>query len=453
VRRPIFSLFALGCAFAGGVAAAELAHARSPSESPYHAVEQLARVLVLVENEYVDPVEREKIVEGAIKGMVGELDPHSAYMPPEENALFRSETEGQFGGVGLEVEVKDERPVIVAPIEGSPAERAGLKSGDVIVAVFGEPTRGVPLDKLIKKMRGEPGTKVELTVTSKGSDKPRTVTLVREQIHVSSVSSRRLSGDVGYLRIKQFQATTHEEMLRAVGALKRGDKPLSGIVLDLRSNPGGLVDQATSVADELLPGGTIYSTRHRGKIIDEVSASGGGALVDLPAVVLVNEYSASASELLAGALQDHKRAPIVGATTFGKGSVQTILELPGGAGMRLTTMRYYTPHGRVIQAAGITPDIAVEQGGVPTPIDQILRERDLEGYLPPSDNAAAPPPPPTEKKQRRDGGPDAADAGGDAGTETEFGVAKKIPDDPTGGADHVLSVGYQLVRTLAARRK
>jgi carboxyl-terminal processing protease len=482
VKRALTTL-ALACAaFAGGAAASHLAHARTGAEGPYSVIEQLARVLVIVENEYVDPVERDKLVNGAIKGMVAELDPHSAYLPPDENALFRGETEGKFGGVGLEVEVKDDRVIVVAPIEGSPAARAGVKPGDRIVAVAGESTRGVSLDKLIKKMRGDAGTRIEITVQTPGDDRLRTVSLVREVISVVSVTGKRLADDVGYLRIKQFQGATHEEFLRVIGRVRAASSaPLKAVVVDLRNNPGGLVDQATGVADEMIGAGTVYTTRQRGKIIDEVSATSGGALVELPIVLLVNEYSASASELVAGALQDHKRATVLGATTFGKGSVQSILELPGGAGMKLTTMRYYTPLGRVIQGAGIVPDIAVEQAGVKTPGEQIVRERDLEGYLPADDGMGKRGKPvarPPARDAGADGGPadggapepraadggaadggareqGAEDGGAAAGgrRETEFGVARVVPDDPTGGPDHVLSVGYQLARTLGARKK
>ena len=447
MKRIFLTTILTGAAFLGGAVTAELARARSGDESPYAQLAQLARVLVLVENDYVDPVDRSKLLEGAIKGMVAELDPHSAYMPADENALFHSETEGKFGGVGLEVEQRDDRLIVIAPIEGSPAERAGVRPGDRIVAIAGEGTRGANVEKLVRKMRGDPGTTIEIEVLSPGADKERKLVLTREIIRVKSVVAKRLSGDVGYLRIKQFQATTHDEMLLAVGRLREGGKPLASVILDLRTNPGGLVDQAVGVADELLTEGVIYTTRARGRVIDEVKASGGGALAGVPAVVLVNEYSASASELVAAALQDNKRATIVGAPTFGKGSVQSILSLPNGAGMRLTTMRFYTPAGRVIQAQGITPDVLVEPSGVAAPGEAIVRERDTPGHLPPHDGAErAPPrtPPPASSA------PGAADAKPEG---LELGVAKNVPDDPSGGADRVLSAGYQLARKLASAKR
>lgn len=427
--------------FLGGMVTATVARARPADESPYAPLAQMARVLVLVENAYVDPVERSKLLEGAIKGMVAELDPHSAYMPPEDNALFRSDTEGAFGGVGIEVEQRDDRVIVIAPIEGSPAERAGIKPGDRILAVAGDSTRGAPFDQLMRRMRGQPGTSVEVVVITPGQDKERKLTLVREIIKVKSVVARRLVNDVSYLRIKQFQASTHAEMLEAIGRLREGGKPIGSLILDLRTNPGGLVDQAIAVLDELLPGGVIYTTRARGKVIDEVTASPGGALVATPLVVLVDEFSASASELVAGALQDNKRGSIVGARTFGKGSVQSILSLPNGAGMRLTTMRFFTPAGHVIQAEGITPDVVVERAGS----EEAVRERDVPGHLGPDDGLADRPP--TPKHSRRE----PANAGDAASSDLEQGVSKNVPEDPSGGRDRALAVGFELAKRLAKK--
>jgi carboxyl-terminal processing protease len=331
----------------------------------------------LVEHNYVEPAQREKLLDGAMRGMVAELDPHSSYMNAEEFTQFQSDTEGKFGGIGVEVDLRDELVTVIAPIEGSPAAKAGIRPGDRILAVEGKPLRGARIDKIVNLLRGEPGTNVKISIGREGEEEPIEITVTREIVRVSSIEARRLDGDVLYLRLKQFQETTHEEMLRDIAKVRSGGKPLRGVILDMRYNPGGLVDQSELVADEMLSSGTIYSTRHRGEVLDLVQATPGGALADLPIVTLVNEYTASAAELVAGALQDNDRTTIVGMNTFGKGSVQTIFELPGGAGMRLTTMRYYTPAGRAIQAQGIQPEVLLR----PAKETEVVRERDLEGHL------------------------------------------------------------------------
>ncbi len=422
--------------FAGGALTTHVSYAGGEKSSPYHPLSQLGRVLVFLENQYVDPVERNKVLDGAIKGMVAELDPHSAYMNPEEYAAFNEDTEGTFGGIGVEVDFKDDYAVVIAPIVGSPAARAGIKSGDKIVAVDNKPLRGLPVDKIVNLMRGPAKTKVVVTVRRDGQNEPLHFSLIREHIHVRSVESRRMVGNVAYLRLKQFQAGSHKELLEEVAKLrKESDEPLAAVLLDLRSNPGGLINEAEGIADEFLSSGTIYSTRHRGKILDEVTAHLGGALTKLPLILLVNEYSASSSELLAGALQDNKRARVVGAQTFGKGSVQTIFQLPGGAGLRLTTMRYYTPLGRAIQAAGISPEVLITYGedadGAPP-----MRESDLEGHL--SAEAA--------REQKR------ATKTYKGKTRPEYAPIDKVPADPRGGDDFGLEVAYkELLLDMAQR--
>ena len=423
-------------AFAGGAATSHLASATTQAASPYSPLDQLARVLVIVENQYVEPTKREKITEGAIKGMVAELDPHSSYLDPQEFSVFQGETSGKFGGVGIEVDFRNDYVTVIAPIEGSPAERAGVKSGDQILAIDGKPMRGERIDKLVTIMRGPLGTKVAMTVRRKGAADPITFELVREEIHVQSVVGKVLASRVAYVRVKQFQEGTHKELLKVAAKLRadaRGD--LAGVLFDMRNNPGGLVDEAEGVADELLSAGVIYTTRHRGKIIEEAKAHDGGAFASLPIVALVSEYSASSAELVAGALQDSRRATIVGAPTFGKGSVQTIYELPGGAGMRLTTMRYYTPSGRSIQADGIKPDVLVTfpKSDNATPI---VRERDLDGHLPAEGHA------------------------GNAGQTvvvsdkpaTTIAPPSEMPADPRRGPDFTLSVGYKLLLDKIAQR-
>ena len=431
-------------AFAGGAVTSQLAFATTHAESPYAPFDQLARVLMLVENQYVDPAQRTKVVEGAIKGMVAELDPHSAYMTAEEYRVFQGETEGKFGGVGVEVDYRNDFVTVIAPIEGSPAARAGIRPGDQIVTVNGRPMRGERLDKLVLLMRGPPGSKLRMSVRRKGVTEPISFDLTREEIRITSVVIKRLDGDIGYVRLKQFQEGTHIELLRGAAALRKAsNRPLAGVILDMRNNPGGLVDEAEAISDEFLNDGSIYSTRHRGKIVDEVKARAGGAFAAMPVVVLVNEYSASSAELVAGALQDSKRATVVGAQTFGKGSVQTIYDLPGGAGMRLTTMRYYTPSGRSIQAEGIKPDILIEEPQVTgaAPPD-IVRERDLEGHLASETGKT-----PTERPSVKIEGTAPQDP------DAELGGPREIPINPLKGSDFTLSIAYQrLLKTIGEKR-
>ncbi len=471
IRRILLPVVA---AFGGGLALGGLRAEATPEvQNPYQAVGQLSRVLVQIENNYVDPVERGKLLEGAIKGMVENLDPHSAYLPPEEWKQFQSDTEGKFGGVGLEVDGRGEKLIVIAPIEGSPAERAGLRSGDQIVNVDGEDVVPQALDKVVKKMRGAAGTRVKITILrgtarDRRDDKNRnsdggmptsptslertaqtlTFDLTREVIHVSSITFKLLDGNVAYIRIKQFQERAHAEMMAAAAKLREEAKgtQISGILLDVRSNPGGLVDEATEIADEFLSSGGIYAMRHRGEIIEDLKARSGGAFVDLPCVALVNEWSASASELLVGALQDNKRATVVGANTFGKGSVQSILPLPNGAGLKLTTARYYTPSGHAIQADGIHPDVVVESVHRPLGTESVpktTRERDLPGHLTPEGPQAG--------RAVRDGGAVVVDGGlYDLSAAVQ---ARDVPLDPSASSDAVLRVGYERLKAMVSAKR
>lgn len=424
LRRFTTTAAMIAAAFAGGVLTSELGHATSESESPFAPLSQMARVLVFVENNYVDPVSRREVLDGAIKGIVSELDPHSAYMTPAEFAQFNEDTEGTFGGIGVEVDFKDEKIVVIAPIPETPAQRAGVKSGDEIVAVDGKVLRGLPIQQIVELMRGPAASKVRVSVRRKGAEELLHFEMVREHIHVRSAEGRLFDQGIAYFRLKQFQAGSHRELLEEIGKVRKLGE-VKGVILDMRSNPGGLIDEAEGIADEFLSSGSIYSTRHRGKILDEVHAHLGGALTKPRLVVLVNEYSASSSELVAGALQDHGRATIIGAPTFGKGSVQTIYQLPGGAGLRLTTMRYYTPSGRAIQAAGIQPDVLIEwkedaEGLSP------LREGDLDGALAPEDIA-----------RRRASKIVIGEA------RPDYTPTEKLPPDPRTGKDFGLKVAYE----------
>ncbi len=424
------------------------AEAAKNNESPHAAIEQLARVLVQVENRYVDPVDRDRLLLGAIKGMVAELDPHSEYFPPKEYGEFTSETTGKFGGVGIEVDGRGEYLTVISPIEGGPAEAAGIKPGDEIMAIDGQDAKGISLEKSVRMMRGDPGTKVVLTIRRPSeNNKILKVPLVRAEIRVPSVNWEALPGGVAWLRIKQFQEKTHDELVDAIGKVKGklGGK-ITGVVLDMRRNPGGLVNQAVAVADEFMDSGVIFSMRgQNGKTLEESRAGAGGALVNVPVAVLVDEASASAAELVAGALQDSKRAVVVGVQTFGKGSVQSIFELPGGAGLKLTTARYYTPSGRSIQAQGIEPDLVVEASRVVDAKPNIQKEKDLPNALtaetgqkdagPPSD--AAPPPQAT------------TDAGGDGGLPPPPFPGKK----PDLEKDFQLRIAHQIVTGVLMKKK
>jgi carboxyl-terminal processing protease len=430
-------------AFAGGAVTANFARARTERENPYAMMDQLARVLVWIENDYVDPVDRTKLVEGAIKGMVAELDPHSSYMAPEDYGVFQGDTEGHFGGIGVEVDFSTDSIVVIAPIEGSPAAVAGIRSGDRIVAIDGQAVRDRSPAELVRTMRGDPGSRVLVTIRREGVDHLLYFTLIRRVVTVTSIASKLLAGNVAYVRVKTFQSGTHAELLAHVAKLREeahGD--FTGVVLDLRNNPGGLVNEASAVADELLDGGVIYTTRRRGQVVDEVRAGSGGALRRGPAAVLVNEYSASAAELVAGALHDNRRATLVGAPTFGKGSVQTIVDLPGGAGLRLTTLRYYTPSGQTIQARGVTPDVLV--GGVPGDYG-IVRERNLENHLPAVEGALTETPPPVITPPS----PEDARKGPKTTEDVDHGVLRDVPADPRGGPDKALATAYGLVLKAA----
>lgn len=440
LNRFLGSICLAASAFAGGAICTELARATTEEQSPYDVLRQLARVLVLVENEYVEPVDRRRLTEGAIKGLVAELDPHSSYLPPRAYDTFQGDTRGEFGGVGIEVDFRGDEVTVIAAIEGSPADVAGILPGDRIVAIDRVSVQGKSANELVQRMRGPAGSSVQIGIRRAGNDKIINFTVERQIISVASVAAEALVDGIGYLRIKQFQQGTHTELLSGIAKLRqRGNGQLRGVILDLRNNPGGLVREAVAVADEFLNGGNVYSTRRRDEVVDSVDARRGGALLDQPMVTLVNEYSASAAELVAGALQDHGRATVVGAPTFGKGSVQTIIDLPGNAGLRLTTMRYYTPKGAAIQALGIRPNVLVEAAYVEDDSFGVRRESDLENHLPAEGRA----PGRQAVEAEKPGAPVKEQTGI---SPTHLGVARVVPKDPTGGPDFALSIGFQIVR-------
>ena len=317
-------------------------------------------VLKLVEDNYVEPTDPKKLLYGSLRGLLSSLDPYSTFFTPEEFKEFTSETQGEFGGLGMEVTMENNKLLVVSPIEDTPAFKAGIKPGDWIIEIDGEPTDKMTLFQAVKKMRGKPGTKVTLTIFRKGIEKPFKVELVRDIIKVKSVKTKELeNGKIGYIRLTQFQENSAEEFEKALKSFKNKE----GIIIDLRNNPGGLLTSAVSIADMLLPKGKlIVYTQGRDPKNREEFYSQSEPVVDkkIPIAVIVNKGSASASEILTGALKDNNRAIIVGDTTFGKASVQTLIPLPDGSGVKLTVAHYYTPNGNLIMNKGITPDIIVK---------------------------------------------------------------------------------------------
>ncbi|WP_208729833.1 S41 family peptidase [Corallococcus exercitus] len=360
------------------------ADAAGREESAYRQLELFARVLSYVENNYVEPVDRKTLIQGAIQGMLDTLDPHTLYMPPELFREMKIDTSGEFGGLGIEVARKGDRLVVVAPIDDTPAARAGIKAGDELLAIDGESTQGMDLGRALQKMRGPAGGRVLLTLMRAGFNAPRELAILRDHIRIVSVEGVLYDG-IGHVKVKNFQDRTDLSLKKELDRLRalNGGKELDGLVLDLRNNPGGLLDQAVAMSDRFLPGNLpIVSTRGRdGRNASEEKSRDRDTEKDYPLVVLVNAGSASASEIVAGALQDHGRAVIMGTQTFGKGSVQTIIELEDGSGLKLTIARYYTPKGRSIQEKGITPDFLVPEDSTGKTGSDAPREKDLRRHF------------------------------------------------------------------------
>ena len=324
----------------------------------YEELRTFSEVLTQVQKNYVDDTKVKDLVQGAIRGMLSTLDPHSAYMTPEMYKEMQVETKGEFGGVGIQIGVKENRLAVIAPIDGTPAQRAGIKAGDYITKVNEESTKDLSLMDAVQKMRGPKGTKVNLTIQRDGTADPLQFTLVRDTIKIERVKSKVLD-NIGYVKLTQFQEATGRDLGRVLKQFK--EHKVQSTILDLRNNPGGLLTAAVEVSEQFLPNGKlVVYTKGRESKKDEWFAKGRDQMDDSPMIILVNEGSASASEIVAGALQDYGRAVIVGTTSFGKGSVQTILPLGDGSGLRLTTAKYYTPKGRSIQSTGITPDIVIK---------------------------------------------------------------------------------------------
>jgi carboxyl-terminal processing protease len=368
------------------VVAALQAGAKKKEDSKYYPLTIFSKVLAHIQSVYVEDVDVDKLIYGAIKGMVGALDPHSSFLTPEEYRTVQEEMKGKFGGIGIEVEYRFGRLIVISPLPGTPAEAAGIQSGDEILAVDGVPTHIASLQDVIRLMRGEPGSPVKLKLR-RGEDKVFEVEVVREIIKVDSVEGKMLSKDEGtaLIRIKVFQEGTTKRvrsLLDAYAAASQGS--LKGLIIDIRNNPGGLLDQAIYIADEFLDKGIILTTRRKnGYVLEKEKAHKVGTRTGVAVVLLVNEYSASAAEVLAGALQDNDRALVVGMKTFGKGSIQNIIKLPDKSALKLTTALYATPSGRIIQAEGIEPDLVVPQ--IPwdpsSLAESAFSEKDLAGHL------------------------------------------------------------------------
>jgi len=358
--------------------------------STYRSLKTLSEVLDIVEKNYVEPVETDKLLQGAINGMIKSLDPHSSFMTGEMYKELEVETRGSFGGIGIEITLVKDVLTVVSPIEDTPAYTAGVKAGDQIIRIDGKSTKDITIMDAVKQLRGPKDTKVTITILREGLTKPKEIELIRSTIKIRSVRWKVYDEHIGYIRIAQFQERTGDDLKKALREIETKAKPLNGIVLDMRNNPGGLLNQSVEVSDLFLKSGIIVSTRGRTKTMEnKAGARDDGNEPTCPMIVLVNEGTASAAEIVSGALQDNGRAVILGTQTFGKGSVQTVIPLEDGAALKLTTAKYYTPNGRSIQAEGIIPDIVVKQIPPPEekkeekakPENHMLREKDLKGHI------------------------------------------------------------------------
>ena len=386
------ALAAIGGAAAGVVLATQLAAPSAAQEnnprSTYEHLDLFGDIFERVRSSYVEQVDEGELIEAAINGMLASLDPHSTYLPPKNFEDMRVQTRGEFGGLGIEVTMEEGLVKVVAPIDDTPAAEAGVQAGDFITHIDGESVLGLTLSEAVEQMRGAVGTEIKITIAREGAEEPIDITIVRDVIKIRAVRAR-VEGDVGVIRVTTFNEQTYENLVEGMEQVRDelgGEQNVKGYVIDLRNNPGGLLNQAIAVADAFLDKGEIVSTRGRDPRDSERHNAEAGDLAEgKPIVVLINEGSASASEIVAGALQDHRRAIIVGAKSFGKGSVQTIMPLSGQGAMRLTTARYYTPSGRSIQALGIEPDILVERRAIAEAEEADSRftrsEADLRGSL------------------------------------------------------------------------
>jgi len=387
LNLTVFIVLLIGLAAVFGWERLSIQKVSAEDKSVYEQLQVFSDVLDIVKENYVKEVEDEELIEGAISGMLKTLDPHSSYLNPDAYRELQVETKGSFGGIGIEITVRNGMLTVVSPLEGTPAYELGIEAGDQIIRVDGEATKDMTLMEAVKKMRGPKGTTVVLTIMREAFTKPQDFVITRATIAIRSVRTKTLEPGYGYLRLSQFQSTTVKDLRQALSKLEKENNPMKGLILDLRNNPGGLLDQAVKVSDEFLNEGLIVYTGGRLKSQDmRFEAHMNASPHAYPIVILVNEGSASAAEIVAGALQDHKRAVVVGVKTFGKGSVQTVMPLRNGAALRLTTAIYYTPSGHSIQAKGIEPDIVVERE-LPKKQEgelkrlKVIREEDLKNHM------------------------------------------------------------------------
>ncbi len=377
----VLLLSAMLCLAVGGVGHRLLAG----TDKTYEELKIFGDALDIIERNYVEPVDSKKLIHGAIEGMLKSLDPHSSFLTRESYTELQIDTKGEFGGIGIVITMRNNLVTVISPIEGSPAHTAGVKAGDLIIKVDGERTKSMKLWEAVRKIRGKKGTEVMLTVRRKGLAKPKDISIVRDIIPLESVRAHALKPGYGYVRITNFRDRTFDDLTAALKKLESEEAPLKGLVLDLRDNPGGLLEQSVKVADIFLEEGRIVSVKGRRKNHSKAyPAHPNDEKHPYPIVLLINGGSASASEIVAGALQDHGRALVLGETSFGKGSVQTVEPLRDGSGLKLTIARYYTPNGRAIQAKGIEPDVVVSEAVVAEspPKDRYhFKEKDLTNHI------------------------------------------------------------------------
>lgn len=384
-KWPLFVIIILGCFVVFSAYSDSKVSARN--KNVYKEIKTFNEVLDMVQKNYVEEVDPTVLIQGAINGMIKSLDPHSAFMTQEIYKELEVETQGRFGGIGIEITILKDVLTVVSPIEDTPADKAGVKSGDQIIKIDGKSTKDITIMEAVKKLRGPKNTKVTITILRENMLKPWDIVLTREVIQIKSVKAKTFDDHIGYIRIASFHERTAADLRKALVEVADKTKPMKGLVLDLRNDPGGLLTQAIEVSDMFLKSGLIVSTRGRTKQMETKTMARDSGVKELavPMVVLVNEGTASAAEIVAGALQDNGRALIVGTQTFGKASVQTVIPLEDGSALKLTTARYYTPSGRSIQAEGIKPDIIVrltkpseETANSP---EERLREKDLKGHI------------------------------------------------------------------------